>query len=70
MFAWQELFIYIDKIFPFDLKEKYIGKLEIAKRKSFFLEKKYSKQGERRKKRISLSIITEYIYNLCTLSNT
>ena len=42
MFAWQELFIYIDKIFPFDLKEKYIGKLGIAKKKSFFLEKKYS----------------------------
>lgn len=42
MFAWQELFIYIDKIFPFDLKDKYIGELGTGKRKSFFLEKKYS----------------------------
>lgn len=40
MFAWQELFIYIDKIFPFDLKDKYIRELGTGKRKSFFLEKK------------------------------
>ena len=55
IFTWQELFLYIEGIFPFDLKGTYIGELGNWKEKNpteFFLEKNVlSKEGDRIKEK-------------------